>query len=231
VHIVISRATGDAVALVVPDLTGLTPDEVARAVYAASLGPHWRSIMSAVIGTASIPGASAVLDRWTRYLAGRPHLPLNLGDRVHAAGAVLELTSDTVRHGPLFTVVESMRPADHPMPLSAVVPPPDEVAYVEDDRDRLWTGKGAGTWRCLTDAAGRTVPQSWSKVWADHGPLTPLVAWPVAGAHACSEPPDAYAAASGVHSYAGIGVTGPVQRAGWCAPAAAVPEPGGAGGV
>jgi hypothetical protein len=61
--------------------------------------------------------------------------------------------------------------------LSEQVAPPDAVAYVEDAQDRLWTGRGLGTWRCVhSDPQGVTGgPQSWAQAWRDHGPLVPLV--------------------------------------------------------
>ncbi len=59
--------------------------------------------------------------------------------------------------------------------VSVRTPPPDGIAYAEDSRDRLWTGRGYGEWRCLTDPAGRTAAGGWERIWVEHGPLTPLV--------------------------------------------------------
>jgi hypothetical protein len=38
---------------------------------------------------------------------------------------------------------------NHRLAVSERDAPPDEVAYVEDARDLLWTGKGLGNWQCL----------------------------------------------------------------------------------
>jgi hypothetical protein len=172
-HVVLTyRATG-ALTLNVPALTGMDPAEVAVAAYVVSHTPPTNHY-----GT---PGAAAIAAAYfARPSSGSRLSPMTVGDLVHAGGVVAELTGERDgpqdawgRMTPEFTIVEDHRPQT--LTLAAAVPPPDLVAYVEDNRDRLWTGKGAGVWRCLTDPPRRTVPQNWATVWELHGPLVPLL--------------------------------------------------------
>lgn len=161
----------------VPDM-GLTEREWAEAAYAATNAPFTNRY--------DVPGALEVAAGLERAgaLSG-PLAPLGVGDRVEAGGRVLTCVAVDAREGmadgwglgvPSFT---EPRPVDVPtgprLRVSAELPPPEMLAYVEDARDRLWTGKGAGVWQCLTDPAGRTMPMMWGRVWEEHGPLTPLV--------------------------------------------------------
>lgn len=169
--------------ITVPDM-GLDPREWAMAVFAAARVP--------LTNQYGVPGAlevaAALADMHTRDL-GRVVPALCEGDRVEAAGQVVRLLA--VDHTgtdawslpvPTFAPAEPVAPAPAGpvMYVSAQQPPPDVVAYAEDARDRLWTGKGAGMWRCLTDPAGRTDAGPWAMVWREHGPLVPLVAVQVA---------------------------------------------------
>lgn len=180
-HIVLTYrgAPGGALTLDVPELRGMTGPQVADAAYAVTHTPPCNDY--------GLSGATAIGAAYFRRPPGRQILaPLQVGDLVHAAGMVLRLVAEKTgetnvwgRHSPVFATIEGTGPAGEPLHVSSRVAPPDEIAYAEDARDRLWTGKGAGVWSCLTDPAGRTAPVSWRKVWLDHGPLRPLAPVPV----------------------------------------------------
>ena len=203
-HLVLTyRATG-ALTLNVPALTGMDPAAVAQAAYVVSHTPPTNHY--------GMAGASAIAAVYfARPSTGSRLSPLTLGDLVHAGGAVLELVGEHDgppdawgRMTPEFAVVEDHRTP--PLTVAAAVPPPDHVAYVEDNRDRLWTGRGAGVWRCLTDPPRRTVPQSWQTVWELHGPLVPLL--PVGTAPAADDA-GAWQDPTARDAYASIGVAAP----------------------
>lgn len=168
-------ALGGAVTLRVPDM-GLTAREWAEAAYAATNAPFTNRY--AVLGALEV---AAALER-AGLLSG-PVRPLGVSDRVEVCGRTLTCIAvdDRAVDGwglgvPTFT---EPRPVEVPrgprLRVSAELPPPEMIAYAEDSRDRLWTGRGAGQWRCLTDPAGRTMPMMWGRVWEEYGPLTPLV--------------------------------------------------------
>lgn len=157
-----------SVTIPVPDM-GLTGTEWGVAVYEASRSPH------ATRHTA--PGAGEVATAIsTDYRLSARVWPLRVGGMVVIDGTVVRLVRVDEGGVPTFGGPEAdPAPRGPLMEVSATVPPPDQVAYAEDERDRLWTGRGAGTWRCLTDAAGATEPGGWEATWMRYGPLVPLV--------------------------------------------------------
>ncbi len=163
------RRTGGAIAVDVPALTPVvaTALEIAQSAYSFTRQPP--------PGRCGNDAARLIADAYyqDQRAGAHPLLPLAVGDRVHAAGAVLELAAELPGGEPVFRAVE--RCAAHAVAVSGQLPPPVQIAYAEDSRDRLWTGKGAGIWTCLTDTARRTAPVSWWKLWEDHGPMVPLV--------------------------------------------------------
>lgn len=206
-HLVLTyRATG-ALTLNVPALTGMDPAEIAEAAYVVSHTPPTNHYGK--------PGAADIAAAYFARPSSAARLsPLTLGDLVHAAGSVLELVGEHEgpadawgRMAPEFAVVEQYGAPR--LVVAAKVPPPDHVAYAEDNRDRLWTGKGAGVWRCLTDAPRRTVPQSWQTVWEMHGPLVPLL--PVGTSPAAADGADAseWQDRTALDAHAGIGIAAP----------------------
>jgi hypothetical protein len=168
-------AEAAALELAVPDM-GLTEREWAQAAFVATGAPFSNRY--------GVPGALevAVALESAGALAG-PVRPVGDGDRVEVGGKVLRCIAvdehrvDAWGLGvPTFTEPQPVPvPRGPVMRVSGACPPPEAVAYCEDARDRLWTGKGGGEWRCLTDPAGRTAPLLWAGVWREHGPLTPLV--------------------------------------------------------
>lgn len=162
-----------SVSVRVPDM-GLTPRHWAEAVFQATNAPD-----AYQYGT---PGAREV-DRALR--AGRQsrfwRRGLTPGDSVEVLGKRVRCVDVQGRGSgaspiPTFAEAELVQvPLGPAMYVSADAPPPDAVAYVEDARDRLWTGRGHGEWVCLTDPAGRAAPGLWGSVWREHGPLVPLV--------------------------------------------------------
>lgn len=164
------------VEIAVPDM-GLSAREWAQAVFAATNIPFTTQY--------GVPGALEVAAALQR--AGEPTSDsarrFGVGDRLEVSGqhltciAVDDRGVDAWGVGvPTFTDPEPVpAPPGPAMHVSKIAPPPVSVAYVEDARDRLWTGRGAGEWRCLTDAVGRTWPGLWASVWENYGPLTPLV--------------------------------------------------------
>lgn len=157
----------------VPDM-GLTRTEWAEAAYAV--------LLTSVAGSSAAPGAAefdhALRSDSIALAAARPMRP---GDRVMLQGRQLTLLSVSGVGQHATNVPAFSAPAPLPVPtgpmmhVDAHTAPPEALAYVEDARDRLWTGRGYGEWRCLTDPAGRTSPAPWASVWREHGPLTPLV--------------------------------------------------------
>lgn len=178
-RIVLTYRSG-ALSLNVPALDGLTAAEVAEAAYVVTHVPPTHDY--------GVTGASAIASAYfAQPNCGQALAPLVVGDTVHAAGGVLELVAETGgtpdgwgRQEPVFQVAEGY-PAGYVLRLSETVPPPDQIAYAEDSRDRLWTGRGADVWTCLTDSAGRTRPVLWRTLWEDHGPMVPLAPVAVAG--------------------------------------------------
>lgn len=178
-RIVLTYRSG-SLSLTVPALDGLTAAEVAEAAYVVTHIPPTHHY--GVRGAAEIAAAY-----FARPGGGQVLAPLAVGDTVHAAGAVLELVAETGgtpdawgRQDPVFHVAEGY-PGGYTMRVDGTTPPPDQIAYAEDSRDRLWTGRGAGVWRCLTDSAGSTRPVLWRTLWDDEGPMVPLVPTAVAG--------------------------------------------------
>lgn len=169
------RSPGGSLTLDVPRLRGLTPEQVATGAYVATHTPP--------ADRYAVPAAGDIAAAYFAAPPGRQTLaPLAVGDLVHAGGAVLELAHEVAgetnvwgSHDPVWKVREAHGGAGSVMHVTSTVVPPDEIAYAEDSRDRLWTGRGGGIWRCLTDPAGRTVPVSWRQAWMDHGPLRPLL--------------------------------------------------------
>lgn len=163
---------GQSLVLRVPEM-GLTPREWAAAVFAATHIPHTTRY--------GVPGAQEVAHAMSRLPRERV-LRMAAGDRVTVDGRVVQclaVEGDADAWGVRTAVfsdpeVEPL-PAGPRMYVDAEAAPPEAVAYCEDERDRLWTGRGAGTWRCLTDPAGRTAPGQWASVWREYGPLVPLV--------------------------------------------------------
>lgn len=164
--------------ITVPDM-GLDPREWAMAAFAATRIP--------LTNQYGVPGAlevaAALADMHTRE-HGRVVPALSEGDRVVAGDQVVTLLAINHTGTDAWSLPEpsfsppapvAPPPAGPVMYVSAQQPPPDVVAYAEDARDRLWTGKGAGMWRCLTDPAGRTEAGMWSVVWVEYGPMVPLV--------------------------------------------------------
>lgn len=178
-RIVLTYRSG-SLSLNVPALDGLTAAEVAEAAYVVTHVPPTHDY--------GVPGAAAIAGAYfAQPTPGQALAPLVVGDTVHAAGGVLELVAETGgtpdawgRQEPVFQVAEGY-PAGYVLRLGETVAPPDQIAYAEDSRDRLWTGKGAGVWTCLTDSGGRTRPVLWRTLWADEGPMTPLAPVAVAG--------------------------------------------------
>lgn len=169
IKLTILYAHSPSVSVRVPDM-GLTLAEWGQAVFLATHIPTAHNYRT--------PGAREV-DRALR--AGRHSgdfaRPLKEGDGVLVSGSMVRcIAVDYVGGVARFSGPEPMpAPMGPMMHVSAETAPPDAVAYVEDRRDRLWTGRGLGTWRCLTDPAGRTAAGSWARVWVEHGPLVPLV--------------------------------------------------------
>lgn len=180
-HIVLSyRSTGNALALDVPALDGMTAEQVAAAAYAVTTRAFVQLPSTGRVGPAARHISAAY---YTGQRAGGVSMvPMHVGDRVHAAGAVLQLATERTgepdawgHYTPTFRTLETFTGCGSGMALSGRVAPPDQIAYAEDCRDRLWTGRGAGIWTCLRDPAGRTAPVSWWKAWEQYGPLVPLV--------------------------------------------------------
>lgn len=179
-RIVLTYRSG-SLSLDVPALDGYTAAEVAEAAYVVTHVPPTHHYGAA--------GASEIAAAYfARPSGGQCLAPLAVGDTVHAAGAVLELVGETGgtpdawgRQDPVFRTIEGY-PGGYAVRVDKSTPPPDQIAYAEDSRDRLWTGKGAGMWRCLTDAAGSTRPVSWWTLWEDEGPMIPLAPAAVAAA-------------------------------------------------
>lgn len=163
-----------SVSVRVPDM-GLTFREWALAAYTATNAPGAASYGD-VAGAAEVDHALRA-GRHSRYW----RRGLGPGDSVEILRKRMRcIAVDTPAGRPLGvpTFTEPVAEETLPGPLMHVCAddaPPDSVAYVEDERDRLWTGRGHGEWRCLTDPAGRTSPRQWASVWREHGPLTPLV--------------------------------------------------------
>lgn len=161
---IIDKKRSRHVTVRVPDM-GLTSHEWATAVFAATHSPM--GVRFHAPGSREVASALWQLET--------PTEALGVGDGVSVHGHIVwmvRVDGDT----PTFTAAEPLpAPPGPAMYVSADVAPPEAVAYVEDNRDRLWTGRGLGEWRCLTDPVGRTVPLMWAGVWRDHGPLTPLV--------------------------------------------------------
>jgi hypothetical protein len=171
----LAYGNGARVRLLVPDI-GLTPREWAAAAYAATNQPA--TTRYGVDGAADV--ARAI---WRDHATEAACRALGVGDAVHVLGTAVTClaVSDEPRDAwcvatPTFDGGAAVpAPAGPGLHVSADTPPPESVAYAEDARDRRWTGKGYGVWRCLTDLAGRTRPAAWGSVWRDHGPLVPLV--------------------------------------------------------
>ena len=175
-NLILRFAMRRPVQLSVPDM-GLTPREWAEAVFTATNVPPTSRY--------GVPGAlevAAALER-VGIEPGPSGGRFGVSDRLEVGGQTLTCVAVDNRGvdawglgTATFTEPQPLpSPLGPPMHVSAATPPPDAVAYVEDERDRLWTGRGAGEWRCLTDPAGRTAPLMWAGVWREHGPLTPLV--------------------------------------------------------
>jgi hypothetical protein len=176
------NSTGTTLPLTVPDM-GLSPREWAHAVFTATNVPPTNRY--------GVPGALEVAAAYAReaQLAQLAHPPFGPGDVVHVGGYAVQCVAVDRRADawgvgvPTFADPVELGAPDGPlMDVGMHLPPPDAIAYVEDNRDRLWTGKGAGEWRCLTDPAGRTAAGLWPVVWREHGPLVPLVPARVVGA-------------------------------------------------
>jgi hypothetical protein len=162
--------------LAVPDM-GLSPGEWARAVFTATHVPS--TLNYGIPGALEVAAAIANTYADTTTPAVRPLAP---GDVIEGAGRSVTCLTVTKRGDgwgvgdAAFSDPDVIDPPVGPrLHVGPLQPPPDAIAYAEDIRDRLWTGKGFGPWRCLTDPAGRTSPGMWAAVWREHGPLTPLV--------------------------------------------------------
>lgn len=159
--------------VIVPDM-GLTRTEWAEAAYAV--------LLTSVAGSSTVPGA-AEFDRALRSdpAALAAARPMQSGDWVMLQGRQLTLLSVSGVGQHATNVPAFSAPAPLPVPsgpmmhVDADTAPPEALAYVEDVLDRLWTGRGYGEWRCLTDMSGRTSPAAWASVWREYGPLVPLV--------------------------------------------------------
>lgn len=156
----------------VPDM-GLTLHEWALAVHQATNAPG--ADRYAAAGAAEVDRAlqAGNHSRYWRRGTGPGDAIEILGQRVRWRAVDGEGAASLPRFtDPAPAAGLPLGPAMH---VSVDTPPPDAVAYVEDERDRLWTGRGHGEWRCLTDPAGRTASGQWATVWREYGPLTPLV--------------------------------------------------------
>jgi hypothetical protein len=154
----------------IPD-NGLTIWEWAHAVHAYAAGEP-------VTGDDQ-PGVEEIRAAFHAFSElAHPLPPLRPGDVVEVDGRRVTVESVTPGGRPpvVFTQPYSADMIDRPECMVAGnVPPPDGIAYVEDQRDRLWTGRGFGQWRCVTGGITGTYSPSWQQLWRDHGPLTPLV--------------------------------------------------------